>query len=134
MHTGNNFFLCSISHWCCTACRIIFGHTDYSDIGYSWLVGEDGRAYEGRGWAYVGAHTSGCNSVAVAVSLIGNFHPPEGGQEPDPIIMDATRHIIDCAVEQVDFCVLDYIFFCGSTFYSAYIKTLILASANNKFS
>ena len=28
----------------------------WSDIGYSFLVGEDGNIYEGRGWSKVGAH------------------------------------------------------------------------------
>ncbi|XP_052217514.1 peptidoglycan-recognition protein SC2-like [Dreissena polymorpha] len=31
------------------------------DIGYNFLVGEDGNVYEGRGWKYIGAseHSTG---------------------------------------------------------------------------
>jgi peptidoglycan recognition protein len=28
----------------------------WSDIGYNFIVGEDGNVYEGRGWTKVGAH------------------------------------------------------------------------------
>ena len=28
----------------------------WNDIGYTFLVGEDGNVYEGRGWDIVGAH------------------------------------------------------------------------------
>merc|ERR1712150_52546 len=45
----------------------------WSDIGYNFLVGEDGRAYEGRGWNRVGGHTYGYNSNSVAVSVIGDL-------------------------------------------------------------
>ena len=37
----------------------------WSDIGYSFGVGEDGLIYEGRGWNRTGAHTSGYNSVGI---------------------------------------------------------------------
>ena len=45
----------------------------WSDIGYSFLIGGDGRVYEGRGWGRVGAHTGGYNSVGYGVSFIGTF-------------------------------------------------------------
>lgn len=35
------------------------------DIGYSFMVGEDGNVYEGRGWDQVGAHTYGYNTVGL---------------------------------------------------------------------
>ena len=35
----------------------------WPDIGYNYLVGEDGQAYEGRGWNKEGAHTYGYNDV-----------------------------------------------------------------------
>lgn len=25
-------------------------YTSYDDVGYSFLIGDDGRVYEGRGW------------------------------------------------------------------------------------
>ena len=39
----------------------------WSDIGYSFLIGGDGRVYEGRGWGRVGAHTYGYNSRAYGI-------------------------------------------------------------------
>lgn len=45
----------------------------WDDIGYSFLVGEDGNLYEGRGWDRVGAHTVGFNDRGIAFSMIGDF-------------------------------------------------------------
>ena len=38
---------------------------DWVDIGYSFLVGEDGNIYEGRGWRASGAHCVGYNSKSI---------------------------------------------------------------------
>ncbi|XP_017005512.2 peptidoglycan-recognition protein LC isoform X3 [Drosophila takahashii] len=46
---------------------------DWDHIGYNFLVGGDGRVYEGRGWDYVGAHTKGYNTGSVGISFIGTF-------------------------------------------------------------
>ena len=50
-----------------------FIHIGWWDIGYSFLIGEDGNVYEGRGWDVVGAHTKGYNDVGLAFSILGNF-------------------------------------------------------------
>jgi N-acetylmuramoyl-L-alanine amidase len=48
----------------------------WADIGYHFLVGENGKVYEGRGWNREAAHSSGWNndafgkSVSVAFSFI----------------------------------------------------------------
>ena len=39
------------------------------DIGYSFLVGEDGNIYEGRGWNEIGAHTKGYNDVGLGKNI-----------------------------------------------------------------
>ncbi len=39
----------------------------------SFIVGEDGNAYEGRGWNRVGAHTPGYNAIGLGFCIIGNF-------------------------------------------------------------
>ena len=46
----------------------------YEDIAYSFLVGEDGRIYEGRGWNKVGAHSYRYNSRSYGISFIGNYN------------------------------------------------------------
>jgi N-acetylmuramoyl-L-alanine amidase len=43
------------------------------DIGYNFLVGEDGFVYEGRGWTHVGSHTKGYNSQSLGTSVIGDY-------------------------------------------------------------
>ncbi|XP_016971647.1 peptidoglycan-recognition protein LC isoform X7 [Drosophila rhopaloa] len=46
---------------------------DWDHVGYNFLVGGDGRVYEGRGWNYVGAHTKGYNKGTIGISFIGTF-------------------------------------------------------------
>ena len=43
----------------------------WSDIGYNFLVTADGRAWEGRGWNRVGAHTADHNGHTIGVCFIG---------------------------------------------------------------
>ncbi|GAB1866960.1 N-acetylmuramoyl-L-alanine amidase [Camponotus japonicus] len=43
------------------------------DIGYNFLIGEDGNAYEGRGWDYVGAHAPGYNTQSIGICILGYF-------------------------------------------------------------
>lgn len=53
---------------------------NWSDIGYNFLVGGDGNAYEGRGWDKQGAHTKGYNTKSICIAFIGTFNsylPPK---------------------------------------------------------
>lgn len=43
----------------------------WSDIGYNFLVDDEGRIYEGRGWDVVGAHAAGYNTESIGVCFIG---------------------------------------------------------------
>ncbi|KAL5291595.1 PGLYRP3.2 family protein [Megaselia abdita] len=45
----------------------------WDDIGYNFLIGNDGYVYEGRGWDNQGAHTKGFNSRSLGVSFLGHF-------------------------------------------------------------
>lgn len=47
------------------------------DIGYNWLVRDDGTIYEGRGWTGVGAHAGGHNTANIGVCVIGNYSSAE---------------------------------------------------------
>ncbi|XP_072387586.1 peptidoglycan-recognition protein LB-like isoform X1 [Diabrotica undecimpunctata] len=52
----------------------------WSDLGYNFAVGGDGRAYEGRGWSRVGAHAPFYNSKSIGICIIGDWRvelPPE---------------------------------------------------------
>jgi peptidoglycan hydrolase-like protein with peptidoglycan-binding domain len=44
----------------------------WSDIGYSFLVDQDGRIFEARGWGIAGGHTYGYNSTSHAFCVIIN--------------------------------------------------------------
>nr|UFA46011.1 peptidoglycan recognition protein 4 isoform 3 [Littorina littorea] len=68
----------------------------YSDIGYSFLVGGDGKIYEGRGWDRQGAHTKNYNSRAVAISFMGDFT----NQSPTSSALSAAQNVIACGVRQ----------------------------------
>lgn len=39
----------------------------------SFLIGGDGRVYEGAGWHTVGAHTYGYNRNGLGLAFIGDF-------------------------------------------------------------
>lgn len=46
----------------------------WADIGYHYLVGRDGRVYEGRAVSAQGAHSGGANNKNnLGISVIGNF-------------------------------------------------------------
>ncbi|MFI6819285.1 N-acetylmuramoyl-L-alanine amidase [Nonomuraea sp. NPDC050328] len=47
----------------------------WGDIGYNFLVRDDGTLYEGRGWLTVGAHCPGHNRSGIAVAYIGDDKP-----------------------------------------------------------
>ncbi|GJQ80201.1 putative peptidoglycan-recognition protein, partial [Trypoxylus dichotomus] len=46
---------------------------NWSDIGYNFLIGSDGRIYEGRGWGKIGAHARGWNTNSVGICFMGMF-------------------------------------------------------------
>jgi hypothetical protein len=45
----------------------------WNDIGYNFLVGEDGNVYEGRGWEAVGAHAPTYNTRSIGICILGDF-------------------------------------------------------------
>ena len=45
----------------------------WGEIGYTFLVGEDGNVYEGRGWQSAGAHAPPYNFNSIGICLIGDF-------------------------------------------------------------
>lgn len=66
------------------------------DIGYNFLVGEDGNIYEGRGWGKVGAHARGHNRDSIGICVIGNFEE----REPNRLALDAAQKLIDLGVRR----------------------------------
>lgn len=43
------------------------------DIGYHFIIDRTGMIWQGRDWAFQGAHTSGANANNLGVMLLGNF-------------------------------------------------------------
>jgi len=68
-----------------------------ADIGYNFLVGEDGNVYEGRGWDTVGAHAKGYNTRSIGISFIGNFNY----RKPNSAAINAAKQLISCGVSMV---------------------------------
>ncbi|XP_014228390.1 peptidoglycan-recognition protein SC2-like [Trichogramma pretiosum] len=46
----------------------------WNDIGYNFLIGEDGNIYEGQGWDVAGNHTSKYNEMSIGICIIGNYN------------------------------------------------------------
>ncbi|XP_077256795.1 peptidoglycan recognition protein 1 [Temnothorax americanus] len=67
---------------------------NWCDIGYSFLIGEDGNIYEGRGWDGVGAHAPGYNTQSIGICVIGNFT----GRLPNAAALKALNDLIACGV------------------------------------
>ncbi|XP_041773377.1 peptidoglycan-recognition protein SC2-like [Anopheles merus] len=66
----------------------------WADIGYNFLVGENGAAYEGRGWGRQGAHAPGYNDRSVGMGVIGTFT----NVIPNAAARTAARNLITCGV------------------------------------
>ncbi|XP_072145238.1 peptidoglycan recognition protein 1-like [Dermacentor andersoni] len=64
------------------------------DIGYSFLIGGDGRVYVARGWDAVGAHTKGHNEDALAVAFFGDF----SRHLPTPEAIRTLDGLLECGV------------------------------------
>lgn len=74
-----------------------FHFVGWNDIGYSFLVCEDGRVYEGRGWNVEGSHTRGYNRIALGICFIGTFSK----KIPLPIAITAGKNLIKCGEDKV---------------------------------
>jgi N-acetylmuramoyl-L-alanine amidase len=68
----------------------------WNDIGYSFLVCEDGRVYEGRGWNVEGAHTLGYNTIALGICIIGDFTK----DLPLTVAVTTVKNLIQCGIDK----------------------------------
>lgn len=83
--------------------RLMRSHQNYHmnnnrwpDIGYNFLIGGDGRIYQGRGFGIEGAHTVGYNRDAIAISFIGDF----SRRKPNSKMLAAAKRLIACGVKK----------------------------------
>jgi len=68
----------------------------WADIGYNFLVGEDGNAYEGRGEDRQGAHSPNYNSSAYGVCIMGSFT----NINPNAAALNVTQQLISCLISR----------------------------------
>ncbi|ELU11997.1 hypothetical protein CAPTEDRAFT_87192, partial [Capitella teleta] len=68
----------------------------WADIGYNFLVGEDGKVYEGRGWETQGSHTGEWNPVSYGVCIMGTFFD----FSPNEAALTATQRLMQCGVDK----------------------------------
>ncbi len=78
----------------------------WSDIGYQFLMDQEGRLYQGRPFLNEaapfdqgpplanGAHAGGANTGNIGVSLMGCYHPPEGSNCLDQMTESAADSLI----------------------------------------
>ncbi|XP_077536154.1 peptidoglycan recognition protein 3-like [Haemaphysalis longicornis] len=66
------------------------------DIGYNFVVGGDGRVYQGCGFGVEGAHTLGHNRDGLGIALTGDFR----NVTPSPKMLSAARRLIECGVRE----------------------------------
>lgn len=64
---------------------------NWSDVGYNWLIGDDGRIYEGRGPYRQGAHCSHWNVQTLGFSIMGDF----SYELPSQPAIDAAAQLIE---------------------------------------
>ncbi|MFZ9886460.1 MAG: N-acetylmuramoyl-L-alanine amidase [Myxococcota bacterium] len=62
----------------------------WCDIGYHFLVGQDGLVYEGRPENRLGAHAAGANANNVGISFVGDFE----GRSPADAQLNAAARIL----------------------------------------
>ena len=71
----------------------------WNDIGYSFLIGGDGKVYEGRGWGIEGGHTC-CtyyNRIGHAIAFVGNYV----SVLPSTNMRNVAKKLIECGVKRV---------------------------------
>nr|XP_050863643.1 peptidoglycan recognition protein 3-like [Vespula vulgaris] len=64
------------------------------DLGYNFVIGEDGNVYEGRGWNKVGAHAPGYNFQSIGICIIGDFMD----FLPNDAALRALNSLISCGI------------------------------------
>ncbi|XP_034477255.1 peptidoglycan-recognition protein SA [Drosophila innubila] len=69
---------------------------DFDDIGYNFLIGNDGVVYEGTGWGVRGAHTYGYNANGTGIAFIGTYTD----HLPSNAALSACKKLLACGVAQ----------------------------------
>lgn len=68
----------------------------WRDLGYNFLISNNGNVYAGRGWNVQGAHTLGYNTQSIGIAFIGKY----SNQLPSHAALNALKDLIACGVEE----------------------------------
>ncbi|XP_017175121.1 peptidoglycan recognition protein 4 isoform X1 [Mus musculus] len=71
-------------------------HNSWCDVAYNFLVGDDGRVYEGVGWNVQGSHDQGYKNISLGVAFFGT----QEGHSPSPVALSAMKGLISYAVKK----------------------------------
>ncbi|GBO11730.1 Peptidoglycan recognition protein 4 [Araneus ventricosus] len=92
---------CSRLHECCRIVQELQNYhmheLNWPDIGYNFLIGDDGRVYVGRGWNRIGQFSHEFNEKSLSIAFIGNFF----NISPGPMALSAAKNLIACAIIKV---------------------------------
>lgn len=95
-HTEGSF--CNTRATCSAQARNIQNYhmntRKWCDIGYNFLIGEDGVVYEGRGWTTIGAHATPVNPISIGIAFFGSFT----SRVPNNAALNAAKQLIACGV------------------------------------
>lgn len=70
----------------------------WADIGYHFLIGQNGILYEGRNLKYTGAHVRGKNAGNIGIALLGDYNV----HELKPKQLETLEKLIDALRERYD--------------------------------
>ncbi|XP_015918754.1 peptidoglycan-recognition protein 1 isoform X2 [Parasteatoda tepidariorum] len=68
----------------------------WPNIGYNFVIGGDGRVYEGTGWTKEGIHTYGWNPKSYGISFIGDYR----FQKPNNAMIKAAHSLTICGIKK----------------------------------
>lgn len=66
----------------------------WADIGYHYLVGSDGKIWEGREKKFVGAHVKGSNANTLGLTFLGCYDDEQCPKELKPVSQE-TPHMFE---------------------------------------
>ncbi|XP_037356321.1 peptidoglycan recognition protein 4 [Talpa occidentalis] len=69
-------------------------NNSWCGLAYNFLVGDDGRVYEGVGWNVQGMHTQGYNNISLGLAFFGT----KEGHSPSPAALSAMEGLIVHAI------------------------------------
>ncbi|CAB3245054.1 unnamed protein product [Arctia plantaginis] len=87
----NSFFQCAAQ---LRSLQSYFLNTFNNDIPYNFIIGNDGKVYEGRGWNKVGGHTLGYNHCSLSLGFVGDYRENVKGSAKVTALQEARAQML----------------------------------------